>query len=75
MSHIKRRDFINGSAVAIAGSLSGASPRFSRGSAPSKYPLPSQASGVAIRDLMPWHINTPGAAAESRSDGPDGWAL
>ena len=38
MSHIKRRDFINGSAVAIAGSLSGAFPRFSQGSQPSTYP-------------------------------------
>ena len=38
MSHIKRRDFINGSAVALAGSLSGAFSRFSQGSAPSTYP-------------------------------------
>jgi spermidine dehydrogenase len=38
MTHIKRRDFINGSAVAIAGSLSGAFPRFSEGSEPSTYP-------------------------------------
>ena len=38
MSHIKRRDFINGSAMAIAGSLSGAFPRFSQGSEPSNYP-------------------------------------
>ena len=38
MTDIKRRDFINSSAVAIAGSLSGAFPRFSQGSAPSTYP-------------------------------------
>jgi len=38
MSDIKRRDFINGSAVAIAGSLSGVLPRFSRGSESSPYP-------------------------------------
>ena len=38
MTDIKRRDFINGSAAAIAGSLSGAFPRFSQGSVPSTYP-------------------------------------
>ena len=38
MTDIKRRDFINGSAVAIAGSLSGAFPRFSQGAEPSNYP-------------------------------------
>ena len=38
MSHIKRRDFINGSAMAIAGSLSGAFPRFSQGAELSNYP-------------------------------------
>ena len=38
MSEIKRRDFINGSAVAIAGSLSGAFPRFSQASDPLTYP-------------------------------------
>ena len=38
MTDLKRRDFINGSAVAIAGSLSGAFPRFSEGSEPSTYP-------------------------------------
>ena len=38
MSDIKRRDFLNGSAVAIAGSLSGVLPRFSRGSESSPYP-------------------------------------
>ena len=38
MSHIKRRDFLNGSAVAIAGSMSGAFPRLSQGSEASTYP-------------------------------------
>ena len=38
MSGIKRRDFINGSAVAIAGSLSSAIPSLSKGSKPSIYP-------------------------------------
>ena len=38
MSDIKRRDFINGSALAIAGSLSGAFPRFSQATEPSNYP-------------------------------------
>ena len=38
MTDIKRRDFINGSAIAIAGSFSGALPRFSRGSEASAYP-------------------------------------
>jgi spermidine dehydrogenase len=38
MTDIKRRDFINGSALAIAGSMSGAFPRFSEGSKPSTYP-------------------------------------
>ena len=38
MTDIKRRDFINGSAVAIAGSLSGAFSRLSEGSEPSTYP-------------------------------------
>ena len=38
MSHIKRRDFINGSAMAIAGSMSGAFPRLSQGSEASTYP-------------------------------------
>ena len=38
MTDIKRRDFINGSAVAIAGSLSGAFPLASEGSERSTYP-------------------------------------
>ena len=38
MNHIKRRDFINGSAVAVAASLSGALPRFSQGSERLAYP-------------------------------------
>ena len=38
MNDIKRRDFINGSAAAIAGSLLGAFPRFSQGSESSPYP-------------------------------------
>ena len=38
MTDIKRRDFINGSAVAIAGSLSGAFPNFSESSESSTYP-------------------------------------
>ena len=38
MTDIKRRDFINGSAVAIAGSLSGAFPHFSESSESSTYP-------------------------------------
>ena len=38
MTDIKRRDFINGSAVAIAGSLSGVFPRVSEGSERSTYP-------------------------------------
>ena len=38
MTDIKRRDFINGSTVAIAGSLSGALPRLSQALDPSTYP-------------------------------------
>ena len=38
MTDIKRRDFINGSAVAIAGSLSGAFPHVSESSESSTYP-------------------------------------
>ena len=38
MTDIKRRDFISGSAVAIAGSFSGAFSRVSEGSEPSTYP-------------------------------------
>ena len=38
MSKINRRDFINGSATAIVGSMTGGLPRFAQGAEPSVYP-------------------------------------